>query len=136
MGGRVEKGTLVLRNWLFSVGATVLLGDLGFAELPQGLAQRGNKDGSTTLELALLDEQVNRLHEVVWYTQSYLLCHAYSIAYRQAGAGSASSTWSACVSGFTLRITLATFPSASMTKVERSMPIYVLPYAERSPQTP
>jgi hypothetical protein len=41
--------------------------------------------------------------------------------------GSASSTCSTCVSGLTRRITRATEPSASITKVERSTPQYVLP---------
>ena len=39
----------------------------------------------------------------------------------------AARTSSACVSGFTFRISLATLPSASITKVERSTPMYVLP---------
>jgi glycosyltransferase involved in cell wall biosynthesis len=44
---------------------------------------------------------------------------------------STASTSSACVSGFTRRRTFATIPSASITKVERSMPMYVLPKGAR-----
>src|SRR5262249_38756213 len=43
------------------------------------------------------------------------------------GQGSAASTSSACSAGFTFLITFTTFPSASMTKVERSTPMYVFP---------
>src|SRR5215212_4562045 len=55
---------------------------------------------------------------------------------RQDGGGRAASTSAACVSGFTRRIALATLPSASITNVERSIPIDFLPYMFRSFQTP
>jgi hypothetical protein len=51
-------------------------------------------------------------------------------------SGSAASTSAACVSGFTRRIAFVTLPSESITKVERSIPIDVLPYSFRSFQTP
>src|SRR5262249_29171666 len=50
--------------------------------------------------------------------------------------GSTASTCSGWPSGFTLCITLATFPSASITNVERFTPQYVLPPNFFSPQTP
>src|SRR5262245_60457559 len=50
--------------------------------------------------------------------------------------GRTASTWSGWPSGFTLCITLATFPSASITNVERLTPQYVLPPNFFSPQTP
>ena len=55
---------------------------------------------------------------------------------QRAQDASAARTSSACVSGFTWRISLATLPSASITKVERSTPMYVLPAYVFSPQTP
>ena len=51
----------------------------------------------------------------------------------QASAARTSSAWSA---GFTFRMTFFTFPSTSMTKVERSMPMYDLPYMLFSTQVP
>ena len=48
-------------------------------------------------------------------------------------AASTSSAWSA---GFTFRMTFATLPSASITNVERSMPMYVLPYMLFSTHVP
>src|SRR5207244_9934534 len=50
--------------------------------------------------------------------------------------GSAARTSSAWVSGFTRRITLATLPSPSMTKVERSMPMNVFPSIDFSTHVP
>ena len=47
---------------------------------------------------------------------------------RGSSTGSTASTSSACVSGLTFRITLTSFPSASITNVERSTPMYVFPY--------
>ncbi len=44
-----------------------------------------------------------------------------------AAYGSASSTCCVCVSGLTRRMTLATVPSAAITNVDRSIPMYVLP---------
>ena len=46
---------------------------------------------------------------------------------RRARRRAPASTSSACVAGFTFRITFFTLPSASMTNVERTMPMYVLP---------
>src|SRR5690348_11058163 len=50
--------------------------------------------------------------------------------------GRTESTCSGWPSGFTLCMTLATLPSASMTNVERLTPQYVLPANFFSPQTP
>src|SRR4029453_16041899 len=47
-----------------------------------------------------------------------------------------SPSWGRWPSGLTLCITLATLPSASITKVERLTPQYVLPPNFFSPQTP
>src|SRR5207302_7361957 len=49
---------------------------------------------------------------------------------------SAASTSFACVAGFTLCRTFLTFPSASITKVERLTPLYFFPRYDFSPQTP
>jgi len=51
-------------------------------------------------------------------------------------AARAASTSSAWVSGLTFRITLTSVPSAAITKVDRSTPMYFLPYIDFSTQTP
>ncbi len=48
----------------------------------------------------------------------------------------AASTSAACPSTFTLCQALATLPSAPTKKVERSMPMYFLPYMDFSTRTP
>ena len=63
----------------------------------------------------LCDEPLDRRGELRWERDGY------------GWEGSAASTSSAWVSGFTRRSSLATLPSASITKVERSTPMYVLP---------
>ncbi len=51
-------------------------------------------------------------------------------------SASALSTRSSCFFGCTLGKTLAILPFGSMMKVERSMPMYFLPYIDFSPQAP
>ncbi len=56
-----------------------------------------------------------------------LLDRVCEVGRERAQDESTASTSSACVSGFTFRNSLATLPSASITNVERSTPMYVLP---------
>jgi hypothetical protein len=49
---------------------------------------------------------------------------------------SASSTTSSCVFGEAFGMTWAILPSGSMMKVERSIPMYLFPYIDFSPQAP
>ncbi len=55
---------------------------------------------------------------------------------RPAYPDSAPSTRSSCSFGLTWRKTSVMTPSASITNVDRSMPMYVRPYIDFSTQTP
>jgi hypothetical protein len=64
------------------------------------------------------------------------MTQAHAAGRRVGHSGRAASTCSGCPSGFTLCITFARFPSASITNVERLTPQYFLPPKFFSAQTP